>query len=199
MYLTLTTQNPRDSDYLAEDGHVLYKVDKPNGFSAKTATIRKSVTGKSKGANEQYAFYAQVEFHDWSDTQFLLDNRSIPASEFLQKDSGWFSGGKRTFTASDGRQYTWKPYGKHLEMYRNDGTKTLMVKFTEYRPGLGPFMKKRLASLEIDSTCIPILDEVILTFIYCEKLRKDRNRAAANSAAASSAAASSAAAAAVSC
>lgn len=68
-------------------------------------------------------------------------------------------------------------------MIKNDGSKKRVVKFREYRPSLGPLMKRRPASLEVDDSCIPILDEIVMTFIYCEKLRKERERQSRNAAA----------------
>jgi hypothetical protein len=67
-------------------------------------------------------------------------------------------------------------------MIKNDGSKKPVVKFREHRPSLGPFMKGRPSSLEVDDSCIPILDEIVMTFIYCEKLGKDRERRSRNSA-----------------
>ncbi len=66
-------------------------------------------------------------------------------------------------------------------MITNDGSKTQVVKFKEHRPSLGFLLKGRPATLEIDPICEPILDEVIMMFIYCHKLRKDRERSARNS------------------
>ncbi|KAJ3569642.1 hypothetical protein NP233_g4915 [Leucocoprinus birnbaumii] len=187
MHLTLTTRNPRNSDYIAEDGHVLYKVDKPHTFTTGTVTMRKSAGESLRGQIVNLGFMPRSNFTDGViPNSFLIIDLYLRANFFGKRDGS--RGGKRIFTASDGRQYTWKPFGKHLELYRNDGTKTLVVKYKEYRSGLVPFQKQRSASLEIDSSCIPILDEIIMTFIYCEKLRKDRRRS--NSAAAAGAAAS---------
>lgn len=61
-------------------------------------------------------------------------------------------------------------------MVTNDEIKTRVVKYKEYRPGLGALLRKRPAALEIDPSCEHILDEIIMTFIYCQKLRKDRER-----------------------
>lgn len=60
-------------------------------------------------------------------------------------------------------------------MITNDGSKTQVVKFKAYRPSLGPLLKGRpTATLEIDPTYEHILDEIMMTFIYCHKLKKDR-------------------------
>lgn len=67
------------------------------------------------------------------------------------------------------------PYAGY-QMVRNDGTNKRMIKFREHWPSLRPFMKGRPASLEVDDSCEPVLDEIIMTFIYCHKLWKDRER-----------------------
>jgi hypothetical protein len=61
-------------------------------------------------------------------------------------------------------------------MFKNDGSKKPVVKFFEHHFPLGPLIKGRPATLEVDDSCIPILDEIIMTFVYCQKLRKDRER-----------------------
>jgi hypothetical protein len=47
-----------------------------------------------------------------------------------------------------------------------------------HRKSLGIFRKARKASLEIFPTGEHIVDAIMVTFIYVEKLRKDRERAA---------------------
>jgi hypothetical protein len=61
-------------------------------------------------------------------------------------------------------------------MVRNDESKKPVVVFKSYHSPHNPFKKPQQASLEIDDSCIPILDEIIMTFVYCHKVRKDRNR-----------------------
>ncbi|KAF5349674.1 hypothetical protein D9756_008870 [Leucocoprinus leucothites] len=120
-----------------------------------------------------FAFYAQVEFHNWHSSRFRFDGRELSVGDYFRKE-GWSSYGRdRIFTASDGKEYRWQLGGSIIDMVRNDGSKTRVVEFKEFRHKIGPF-KGRPASLEIDDSCIPILDEIILTFIYCEKLRNDR-------------------------
>jgi hypothetical protein len=64
-------------------------------------------------------------------------------------------------------------------MVTNDTNKTELVRYYSYRPSLGLLAKSRAAYLKIDAKCPEeILDEVIMTFIYCHKLKKDRVKAA---------------------
>jgi hypothetical protein len=66
-------------------------------------------------------------------------------------------------------------------MVTNDTNEAELVRYHPYCLGLGPLAKSRAAYLKIDSTCPEeIMDEVIMTFIYCHKLKKDRERAGSN-------------------
>jgi hypothetical protein len=62
------------------------------------------------------------------------------------------------------------------QMFKNDGSKKAIVKFFEHHFPLGPVMKGRPAMLEVDDSCKAILNEIIMTFVYCQKLRKERER-----------------------
>jgi hypothetical protein len=84
----------------------------------------------------------------------------------------------RTFTASNGREYKWKMGWWTPTLVLNDGTDTPVVKFHRK---LYTFVKKKgEPSLEIfpDLGTENILDEVIMTFVYVETIRKRRERAA---------------------
>jgi hypothetical protein len=104
----------------------------------------------------------------------------------------------RVFKASDGKEYCWqlcfgpievriqtnqtKRNAKkthiaiYIQLIRNDESKKRVAKYQYYRPSMGRLTKGRPPSLEVDDSCIPILDEIIMTFIYCHKLREIRER-----------------------
>lgn len=123
-----------------------------------------------------FAFYAQIKFQTFQSSRFRVDSFDTSVSDYFRKEGwSWFGRG-RVFMASDGKEYRWDLRIGHLEMVRNDSSKARMVEFHPYRPSLGPIAKGRPAYLEIDDSCKPILDEIIMTFVYCHKLRKDRER-----------------------
>ncbi|KAJ3572618.1 hypothetical protein NP233_g2959 [Leucocoprinus birnbaumii] len=123
-----------------------------------------------------FAFYAQIIFQTFQSSRFLLNSIETPVSDYFRKEGwSWFGRG-RAFTASDGKEYRWELRISHLEMIRNDATKAQVVRFYPFRPAFGPISKGRAAYLEIDDSCKEILDEIILSFVYCHKLRKDRER-----------------------
>jgi hypothetical protein len=72
-------------------------------------------------------------------------------------------------------------------MFRKDGSKQEVVKFREGKSSFGRFITGRPASLEVDDSCVPILDEIIMTFVYCQKERKDRQKSSSSSSGAATA------------
>ncbi|KXN82687.1 hypothetical protein AN958_02252 [Leucoagaricus sp. SymC.cos] len=151
--------------------------------------------GKNSPALEgHFAFIAQVEFQTLESTRFHFDGRSVSVADYFRKQ-GWSSYGRdRIFMASDGREYRWQLGARHLKLVTNDNNKKQIAKYRDYHISLGPLLKGRPASLEVDSSVEPILDEIMMTFVYCQKLREDREGStlASNSAAASSSAAAAA-------
>lgn len=63
-----------------------------------------------------------------------------------------------------------------VQMFRKDGTKKPVAKFWEGKSSFGRFIKGRPASLDVDDSCAPILDEIIMTFVYFQKQRQNNNR-----------------------
>lgn len=195
----MSSARPRNCTYSSEAGQVLYKVDKPSSLDDNgTATIAKHTgevngTYQSGSANTKlhagelplseghFTFYAQIEFHTWRSSRFRFNGHSISVDDYFRKDGSSISlsryGHDRVFTASDGKEYRWQLGAETMNMVRNDGRRTRVVEYKEYVPTIGPF-KGQPGSLVIDGSCLSILDEIILTFIYCEKLWTDRRVAA---------------------
>ncbi|XP_006458730.1 hypothetical protein AGABI2DRAFT_115753 [Agaricus bisporus var. bisporus H97] len=163
MRLILSSHDPRDSDYSTDAGQVIYKVNK-SGPSV--TTLRKAVN------NDHFAQYAVVEFHTFRSTRFRFQNRDVSVEDHLRKE-GWFSP-RWVFRAADNREYYWKLDGSYLEMFRNDGSKKVVVRYREHKSSFGPFITGRPASLEVADTCVAILDDIIMTYIYCQQQRKQR-------------------------
>ena len=99
----------------------------------------------------------------------------------------------RIFTAPDGREYRWVlglaaavraisyltcPIVRVLslhQLYLNDEAETPVARFHTRR--LGIFRKARQAFLEIFPAGEHIIDTIVVTFVYIEKVRKARERA----------------------
>lgn len=64
-------------------------------------------------------------------------------------------------------------------MSRDDGTKSEVARY--HRGSLGIIGSKKKPSLDVDPDVVHMLDLIILTFVYVEKLRADKERAARHS------------------
>ncbi|KAF9442550.1 hypothetical protein P691DRAFT_714273 [Macrolepiota fuliginosa MF-IS2] len=148
--------------------------DSEHGDESRT----RSSVGEMPVREGYFAFYAQIDFRVFRSTRFQWDGHDVSVNKYFHEE-GWSGYGRgRVFKASDGKEYRWELRTAHLEMVRNDGGREQVARYREKRPGLGPLMTGRPAVLEVDPSCEPILDEIMMTFLYCYKLRKDRERAA---------------------
>ncbi|KXN82685.1 hypothetical protein AN958_02250 [Leucoagaricus sp. SymC.cos] len=171
MCLILSSDRPRNSTYATESGHILYQVDNPcKTFSEGTATICKAVWP----FQGQFVFYGQIEFHAFHSTRLRFNGFEVSVNNYFHK-AGLFSMDK-IFRASDGKEYRWKLETNTLKLVRNEGNKLEVAKFKESKPSFGPFSKGRPASLEVEPSVEQILDEIVLTFIYCHKLKEDNKK-----------------------
>jgi len=64
-------------------------------------------------------------------------------------------------------------------MSRDDGSKTEVARYR--RGSLGIIGPKKKPRLDVDPDVTHMLDLIILTFVYVEKLRMDKERASRNS------------------
>ncbi|KAF5349704.1 hypothetical protein D9756_008876 [Leucocoprinus leucothites] len=187
----------REKSPFDDDKHIIEKQGEGSLPDSDRRSVDEAFTDSDEEDNEKggpsitdlpeleghFAFYAQIKFQTFHSSRFLLNGIDTSVSDYFRKEGwSWFGRG-RAFTASDGKNYRWDLRAGHLEMIRNDSSQARMVEFYPYRPNFGPIMKGRAAHLEIDDSCEPILDEIIMTFVYCYKLRKDRERRQRHSAA----------------
>ncbi|KAF9232128.1 hypothetical protein BU15DRAFT_55372, partial [Melanogaster broomeanus] len=78
----------------------------------------------------------------------------------------------RTFTGPDGLPYRWDMLFRVVVLSLDDESRSEIARY--HRATVGIIGKKRKASLEIAPQAEHMLDLVILTFIYVEKLRMDK-------------------------
>ncbi|KAL5508661.1 hypothetical protein ACEPAH_6282 [Sanghuangporus vaninii] len=111
----------------------------------------------------------------------------VRVKEYFPNVSKW-SGTKRGFRASNGREYFWSIYDGRL--HRSDDKSEPIAKFSEARLFGSPM------HIKLTKECLDILDEIVVTCLIAEQKRRDQtNQSAGASASASSAAAATAAAA----
>ncbi|KAF9235680.1 hypothetical protein BU15DRAFT_89512 [Melanogaster broomeanus] len=170
MQLTLSSESVRNTVMTNETGQVLYKSFHPFKLGKLgTTTIRKIRPNTDP--------LEQIEWRFYGSSTFRINGQEMQTSDFLPRHGinrttvetdGWTSYRKRTFTGPDGLPYRW-------DMLFN----VVVVKVARYHRGtLGIIGPKKKPCLEVDPDVMHMLDLIILTFVYVEKLRKDKERAA---------------------
>ncbi|KAG7086972.1 hypothetical protein E1B28_002888 [Marasmius oreades] len=122
-----------------------------------------------------FEYLAQIDWRVFASSKFRLgDGAEIEAKAFFRKE-GWGPYGRhRVFTAKDGREYKWYLRLWYSELAVNNEGKTPVAKFN-HKSIRG---KRPSGYLEIFPAGEHMVDELFTTFIYIEKLRKEKERAA---------------------
>ncbi|KAJ6606064.1 hypothetical protein DFH09DRAFT_1119210 [Mycena vulgaris] len=188
MQLFLTTATPSNSVYTDESGVPQYKVNTPFKLDRTTAISRVvehgiprrsgSMDGHDAGIEEgeRFASLAHIDWHLVESSVIRFRGRELATRDFFRKEGwGWY-GRHRVFTGLDGREYKWILGAYTSQLRLNDEAQTLVAR---YRPKkLGILSKARKASLEVFPTFEHMMDEIVVTFVYIERLRKTKERAA---------------------
>ncbi|TFK64521.1 hypothetical protein BDN72DRAFT_846508 [Pluteus cervinus] len=183
MNLSLSDTNHLNATYTREDGTPIYQVVTPFSFSSKTATIKKAIPEFQEGtaavftANHRYGFLAQVEFHVFASSVLHINGEQVKTSEFFTKGGLTLTklGASRKFVGPDGKEYKWILGQSASTLVLNNDEKTKVAE--SHRKHYGVFHKARPAFLEITPVGMHMVDLVLITFVYIEKLRKDAESA----------------------
>ncbi|KAG2070035.1 hypothetical protein BDR04DRAFT_1201562 [Suillus decipiens] len=164
IWLTLSTEHVHNTVITNEQGQVIYKTDTPFRLrGAHTTTIQ-----KIKPNDDQFDVLGEIEWHTFISSKFRAGGTEVEMEEFIPKKGLW--GRKRVFIGPDGRPYRWDLETKVLS--RDDGSRMEVARF--HRATLGIIGRKRKAMLEVSPEVAHMMDTVIVTFIYVEKLRRDK-------------------------
>ncbi|KAH7909214.1 hypothetical protein BJ138DRAFT_256042 [Hygrophoropsis aurantiaca] len=179
MRFILSSEHVRNTTVTNEHGQVVYRTDTPFKIGSRTTTVLKIRPNYADAdMRDQFAVLGAIQWHYIASSIFRFGGQEIQANEFIPA-SGILRR-TRTFMGPDGRSYKWKLDFKVVVLYLNDGSKTEVARY--HRRSLGIIGKKHDPYLEIFSHGEGILDVLILTFIYVEKLRMDKERNARRSA-----------------
>ncbi|ESK91644.1 hypothetical protein Moror_10690 [Moniliophthora roreri MCA 2997] len=126
---------------------------------------------------QTFEYLAQIDWRFFTSSKFRFgDGMEVMSKDFFRKE-GWGPYGRhRVFTAKDGKEYKWLLGWWESELILNDGSKTQVAKFN--RKSFGVIGKASPAYLEIFPPGEHMVDEIFVTFVYIEKLRKEKERAA---------------------
>ncbi|TFY78590.1 hypothetical protein EWM64_g5416 [Hericium alpestre] len=144
-----------------EDGRAMYEIRTPTVLlgGGRTTILRISGWGVEE--------VAQIEWHYRTSTKFHFRDYTVEVSNYMPLRG--FGRTKRVFVATDGHSYLWKMGWRGLKLVRDDGSKTHVA---QYHPHTNVFTRQP-SVLDITSHGLAILDEIVVTFVYMERKRKE--------------------------
>ncbi|KAA1471311.1 hypothetical protein DENSPDRAFT_880375 [Dentipellis sp. KUC8613] len=117
--------------------------------------------------------FAKIEWHRFHPTVFKWAGKTVEIDSYMPYSNTVMT--KRAFTATDGKSYVWKLGTVRSSLTRNDGTTETPIA-TYHRGFFGLMGKTDKPYLEISSEGLNILDEIVVTFVYIERRRQQRER-----------------------
>ncbi|KIM49873.1 hypothetical protein M413DRAFT_439002 [Hebeloma cylindrosporum] len=178
-HLTLSSKKAWDSTYRTQEGQVIYKVESATPIlGARTMKISKIIPSfsdrEAQRSRDSFAHLATIEYHTIRSSRIRMGGLDVATNDYFRRE-GWgltTLGRDRVFTGPDGREYLWKLGERSCKLFLNDSAKTPVARF--HRRRLGIIGAARPASLEIFTAGKDMVDLIVVTGVYMEKLRKDK-------------------------
>ncbi|KAF9021633.1 hypothetical protein BDZ89DRAFT_1071281 [Hymenopellis radicata] len=171
LYLS-TSDTAINTLYSSSDGVPLYKTQTPMKLGSRTTTISRAVPsdiptreGAEQTGEQRFALLAQIDWKLKGPTVLRFGGKEVEAKSYLIKDGagwGWYCK-NRIFTGPDGKEYKWI-LNNESKLVTNDAAQTPVV---------------RQAYMEVLPQAEHMLDIVLITYVYVEKIRKENEEAAA--------------------
>ncbi|KAH7921063.1 hypothetical protein BV22DRAFT_1122391 [Leucogyrophana mollusca] len=178
MLFMLSSERVRNTVITNEQGQVVYKTDTPFKLGSRTTTVLKIRPNYNvSDMRDQFAVLGAIEWHAFASSVFRFGGEEMKTKEFIPRSG--IRRRIRTFTGPDGCSYKWKLNFKFVVLYLNDDSETEVARY--HRDSLGIIGKKHGPYLEVFSQGEHMLDLLIFTFIYVEKLRMDKEDTAGRS------------------
>lgn len=179
MHLYLSTGSPWNATYSNEEGQVIYEAEyPPMVFSLKppVITIKRILSNTDSAAASLGSFSTLAEI-DYRTSAFLsphirYNGIDIDTSEFFKKTGLLWR--NRAFKGPDGKEYEWH-LGSMYKLYlKNSSDDATVACYHHRKPGSRG--NPHPASLEIFPQGQHMLDLIVVTFIFVERLRTDLAR-----------------------
>jgi len=156
-----------------EHGLPVFKSDTPFRVGTRTTTVTRAImqTAGERGTDgPTEAVVGSIEWHWFGSSKFTIRGMELKSNVFFPSQG--ILERTRTFIGPDGRPYKWVMYMSEVALWLDDGSEIEIARY--HKAELGIFGKRKSAFLEIAPRVEHMLDYVVLTFIYVEKLRMDR-------------------------
>ncbi|KIJ70601.1 hypothetical protein HYDPIDRAFT_105340 [Hydnomerulius pinastri MD-312] len=171
MILTLSSESVRSTIFTNETGQVLYKTATPFKLGSQTTIIYKIQPNVDPAdMHDRFEVMGEIEWHMLDSSKFRFNGKEMETKQFIPRH-GW-RGRKRTFTGPDGRPYRWDLQYRVVVLSLDDGSRTEVAR--SHRRSFGIIGAKRDPCLEVHPDAMHMLDMVVLTFIYVEKIRMQK-------------------------
>jgi len=180
--LTVSGDRARHTIVLDELAQIEYLIDTPfKWFSRPTTTISKAPCRQQKDGHSRLDLdsdiIAAIEWHALRATVFHIGNRVVSSHDFIP--SREHLSRERYFIGPDMTSYVWKldtgvpslQVEGSLELYRDDDSDTCIASYK--RGEVRVFGTRDPGCLEISPEGEHMIDMIVITFVYVEKLRMD--------------------------
>lgn len=159
--LTLSTEDVRETVITGtnEQGQILYRTNTPFGLFNRTTTIQK-----------RREVIAEIEWRSWSSSKLRFNGTEVETQNFIPARG--YLRRKYVFTGPDDRSYRWDLHRNVVVLSRNEKLQTEVTRY--HRATLGIVGRERKATLEVSPRVAHMMDTITTTFIYVEKLRRER-------------------------
>ncbi|KAK7691230.1 hypothetical protein QCA50_006333 [Cerrena zonata] len=181
MQLQLSRNSTTNTVLSIPDGRPLYHIYTPGPLLRKTSFIYKipetnvqryeGVEKMTEVVPNQEEEIARIHWHLLHSSKLIWDEKTLEMKKFLESKGFW--GRARIFTGPDGKNYKWNMgwLTSYLEL---DDASEAPKRVAELHQG--NFLKGKKSVLEIDESVLFMQDLIIITFIFVETRRRDREK-----------------------
>ncbi|KAH9483452.1 hypothetical protein JR316_0002920 [Psilocybe cubensis] len=176
--LYLSSEIPWNASYMTSEGYIVYKTEPPPSWTEEVKTIKllraNPPYSESTTTNVSFSTLAEIQYRNVHKAQIqLYDGRdSQPKNVFFRKKGLSFLGPRnRVFMSPIGGEYMWK-IGSTSKLFSNDSRRNPVAVFHKAKGGI--IRRSRPAYLEISVDKEELMDIIVATFVYMEKLRMER-------------------------
>ncbi|KAF9228913.1 hypothetical protein BS17DRAFT_772705 [Gyrodon lividus] len=166
MRLTYSTSDYLNTDVSDERSHKLYTISTPRGIKQVTTITKYRWSGQNSVADSETM--GVIEWHKLKKTLIRFNGREVEADAMLEKRP-WNTG--RYFVGPDKRSYKWKIGATYCWLKPADSDFEL-ARF--HKKNLGIMKESHPPYINVSSRAVHMMDHIILTYVYAEKLRQDR-------------------------
>ncbi|KAI5991709.1 hypothetical protein F5J12DRAFT_861540 [Pisolithus orientalis] len=176
MHLVLSAESVRNTIMTNENGQVLYKTSTPFSIGTRTTTFYKVVPNSDPDDMQDHLeAIGEIEWNLMGSSVMRLHGQEMMTDTFIPWHG--ITGRKHTFMGPDGFSYRWDMDFRVVRVCAGLNIFPHFLALTGFGTQfLGIIGPRRDPSLDVDPSLMHMLDIVILTFVYVEKLRMDKEK-----------------------